>query len=543
MQKQLTFDTEAREAVLRGVEKLARAVVSTLGPRGRAAILDKSWGGPLVTKDGASVAQEIELRDKTENLGAQLVKEAASKTADRAGDGSTTATLLAWSLFREAMKHLTVGANPAALIRGMREAAREAEDFLGRQAKKVRSNADIKAVATVASNSDAEIGRILAEAFEKVGEDGVITVEEGRSLETEVKVVEGMQFDRGFLSPHFATDADTLECVLEKPWILVHEDKISSAQKLLPLLEKVKESGRPLLIIAEDVEGEALATLVVNKVRGILQVAAVKAPGYGDRRKEMLRDIATLTAAEPLMKDSGVDLEKVTLEQLGTARKVLLDNNTTTIIQGAGRKADVEVRANLIRRQIEETTSDYDREKLEERLARLVGGIAQILVGGATETEVKERKARFEDARAATRAAIEEGILPGGGVPLLRAAREVLKRTEGADDHAIGRRILARALEQPMRTIAENAGQDGSVVVHRVLSERRFSHGYDALHDRYGDLLELGVVDPCKVTRTALENAVSVASILMTTDCLVTELPKKEDKSGGGAGEDFDEDF
>ena len=540
MTKQLTFDVDARDAVLKGVEKLAHAVISTLGPKGRTAVLDKSWGGPQITKDGASVAREIELRDKDENLGAQLVKEAASKTSDRAGDGTTTATLLAYSIYREAMRHLTVGVDPAALRRGLFAAVSVVKEELARNAKKVRSNEDIKAIATIASNNDPEIGRILADAFRKVGEDGVITVDEGRSLDTEVKVVEGMQFDRGFLSPHFATDMDTLEASLQECLILVHEDKISSAQKLLPLLEKAKDSGKPVLIIAEDIEGEALATLVVNKMRGILNVAAVKAPGYGDRRKEMLRDIATVTAAEPIMKDSGFDLEKITLNQLGKARKVLIDNSNTTIIQGAGRKSDVENRANLIRSQIEETTSDYDREKLEERLAKLVGGIAQIQVGAATETEVKEKKARFEDAKNATKAALEEGILPGGGVSLLRASK-VLDAGAHEGDADIGARILAKALSQPTRVIAENAGQDGSVVVHEILSNRKFSYGYNALTDEFGDLLEMGVVDPVKVTRTALENAVSVASILITTDCLVTEIPKEEPEHSHD--DEYDTDF
>ncbi|RMH01611.1 MAG: chaperonin GroEL [Planctomycetota bacterium] len=538
MTKQLTFDTDARDALARGVEKLARAVVSTLGPKGRCAVLDKSWGGPNVTKDGHSVAKDVELADKTENLGAALVKEAAVKTSERAGDGTTTATLLAWSIHRDALRHLSVGASPAAIIRGLRAGAAEVRDYLRKNAKQVRGNADIQAIATVASNNDAAIGRILADAFAKVGEDGVITIDEGKSLETEVKVVEGMQFDRGFLSPHFATNADTLEAVLENAYILVHEDKISSAQKLLPLLEQAKEAGAPLLIIAEDVEGEALATLVLNKMRGIVEVCAVKAPGYGDRRKEMLRDIATLTAAMPVMKDSGQDLEKVRLQDLGRARKVLVNNNETTIVEGAGRKADVEARAALIRRQIEETTSDYDREKLEERLARLTGGIAQIAVGGATETEVKEKKARFEDARNATQAAIEEGILPGGGVALLRAGQALA--CDGEDDEALGRRILARALARPLRTIAANAGLDGAVVARNVLREKKFAYGFNALNEKYGDLLEMGVIDPVKVTRTALENAVSVACTLISTDCLVTELPKEDEGDDQG---DYDADF
>jgi len=542
MSKQLVFDSEAREAVLRGVEKLSRAVVSTLGPKGRCAVLDKSWGGPNITKDGVSVAQDIELRDKTENLGAQLVKEAASKTSDRAGDGTTTATLLASTLFRESMRYLTAGTDAQSLIRGLRKGTAAVLEYLAGMSKKVRSNDDIRAVATIAGNNEPRIGKILAQAFEKVGQDGVITVDEGRSLDTEVKVVEGMQFERGFLSPHFATDPETLECVLEKPFILVHEEKIGSATKLLPLLEKVKEKGRPLLIIAEDVESEALATLVVNKMRGIIQVAAVKAPGYGDRRKEMLRDIATVTNAEPIMKDAGSDLEKLELRQLGTARKVLLDNNNTTIIQGAGKKADVQARADLLRRQIGETTSDYDREKLEERLARLVGGIAQILVGGVTETEVKEKKARFEDARHATTAAMEEGILPGGGVALLHAAQELKKKTPAGED-GLGWRILIQALERPIRTLAENAGVEASRVTRRVLKEKKTSFGFNALTGEYGDMFEMGIVDPAKVTRTALENAVSVAATLMTTDCLITEAPKKDKNGSSNPDEDYDDEY
>ena len=538
MTKQLTFEVDARDALSKGVEKLARAVVSTLGPKGRCAVLDKSWGGPNVTKDGHSVAKEIELADKTENLGALLVREAAVKTSERAGDGTTTATLLAWSIYREALRHLRVGASPAGMIRGLREASAGTCSYLASKSKKVGGNADIKAIATVASNNDAAIGKLLAEAFKKVGEDGVISVDEGKGLDTEVKVVEGMQFDRGFLSPHFATNVDTLEAVLESPFILIHEDKIGSAQKLLPLLEQAKEAGAPLLIVAEDIEGEALATLVLNKMRGIVDVCAVKAPGYGDRRKEMLRDLATLTAAVPFMKDSGQDLEKARLEDLGRARKIVVNNSDTTLVEGAGRPEDVQSRAGMIKRQMEETTSDYDREKLEERLAKLVGGIAQIQVGGATETEVKEKKARFEDAKNATRAAIEEGVLPGGGAALLRAAKQI--EDDGDGDEALGRRILAKALEQPVRVIAENAGLDGSVVARAILREKKFSHGYNALTDAYGDLLDMGVIDPVKVTRTALENAVSVACTLISTDCLVTELPK--DDEGADAG-DYDADF
>ncbi|MBC8329074.1 MAG: molecular chaperone GroEL, partial [Planctomycetes bacterium] len=463
---------------------------------------------------------------------------AGARPPGRAGEGPPPAPLRAGSLSRAARRPLPAGASPAGIIRGLRAASDDTRTYLASKAKKVDGNADIKAIATIASNNDASIGRLLAEAFQKVGEDGVISVDEGKGLDTEVKVVEGMQFDRGFLSPHFATNMDTLEAVLESPYILIHEEKISSAQKLLPLLEAAKDAGAPLLIIAEDIEGEALATLVLNKMRGIVNVCAVKAPGYGDRRKEMLRDLATLTAAVPFMKDSGQDLEKAKLTDLGRAQKIVVNNSDTTLVKGAGRKEDVQSRANMIRRQMEETTSDYDREKLEERLAKLVGGIAQIQVGGATETEVKEKKARFEDAKNATRAALEEGVLPGGGVALLRAG-EVL-RSDGDGDEALGRRILAKALAQPLRVIAENAGKDGSVVAHAVLREKKFSFGYNALTDTYGDLLEMGVIDPVKVTRTALENAVSVACTLISTDCLVTESSNEDTDADQG---DYDADF
>ena len=541
-EKQLTFDTDAREAVLAGVEKLARAVVSTLGPKGRCAVLDKSWGGPLITKDGVTVARDIELPDKSENLGAQLVKEAASKTNDRAGDGTTTATLLAWKIYQGALRHLTVGADPQALIRGMRSAAEEVKTYLAKNAKKVSDNESIRAVATIAANNDAVVGKILADAFAEVGKDGVITIEEGKSLDTEVQTVKGMQFDRGFLSQHFATDAEALECSMDNPLILVHEEKISSIQSLLPLLEASKEAGRTLMIIAEDIDGEALATLVVNKMRGILDVCAVKAPGYGDRRKEMLRDIATVTNAHAIMKDDGIELEKVTIDQLGTAKKVIVESGTTTIVQGAGKSVDIDARAGLIRRQIENTTSDYDREKLEERLAKLVGGIAQVRVGGATEAEVKERKHRYEDAKHATMAAIAEGVLPGGGTALMRAADAVSKKSKLEGDEATGAQILFGALSQPIRVIAENCGLDGSVVVRNVRASKSFAHGFDALREEYGDMFAAGVVDPLKVTRTALENAISVAATLMTTDCLIVEADT-EDKTKTNADSQFDGDF
>lgn len=540
-QKELTFDTEAREAILAGVEKLAKAVVSTLGPKGRCAVLDKSWGGPTVTKDGVTVARDIELRDKAENLGAQLVKQAAAKTNDRAGDGTTTATLLAWALYRRSMRYLAVGADAQAMIRGLRSTANAALKYLAKNKQQVTDNEAIKAVATIAANNDAEIGTKLAEAYDRVGKDGVITVEEGRSIETELKTVMGMQFDRGFLSPHFSTDMDTLECVMKNPAVLVHEEKISSIQSLLPLLELTKEAGRPLMIVAEDVDSEALATLVVNKMRGILDVVAVKAPGYGDRRKEMLRDIATVTNAQPIMKDDGIELEKVTLDMLGTAKSVLIDGSTTTLVEGQGRKVDIDARANLIRRQIEVTTSDYDKEKLEERLAKLVGGIAQIQVGGATEAEVKERKHRYEDAKHATAAAIEEGILPGGGVALTRAASHLQKAVNKLPgDEQIGGELMLHALRQPLRSIVENAGEDGSVVNRRVLQDKSFGFGFNALTGVYGDLFEMGVVDPLKVTRTAIENAVSVAATLMTTDCLITEADS-DDQTNADSG--FEGDF
>ncbi|MHC4824245.1 MAG: chaperonin GroEL [Planctomycetota bacterium] len=535
MQKQLTFHGEAREAILNGVEKLAKAVVSTLGPKGRCAVLDKSWGGPTITKDGVTVARDIDLLDKSENLGAQLVKQAATKTNDRAGDGTTTATLLAWSLYREALRHLAVGADPAAMIRGMKAATAQVKKQIEKSATPVKDNAAIKSVATIASNNDLVIGKTLADAFKQVGNDGVVTIEEGKSLDTEVKVVTGMQFDRGFLSPNFATDMESLECVYEKPLILIHEDKISTIQSLLPALEKSKEAGRPLFIIAEDIEGEALATLVVNKMRGILEVVAVKAPGYGDRRKEMLRDIATLTGANPIMKDDPAELETMALVDFGTAASVQIDSNNTTIVKGAGKSGDVKARANQIRSQIESTTSDYDREKLEERLAKLVGGIAQVSVGGATEAEVKERKHRYEDAKHATMAAIEGGILAGGGVALLRASASLKKAKLNVDEaEQVGVDLLAKALQQPVRCIAENAGLDGAVVARNVLLEKSAGYGFNALTEEYGDMFEMGIVDPTKVTLTALENAVSVAGTLMTTECLIVEAPSEDDEAAAG---------
>jgi chaperonin GroEL len=535
MVKQLVFENDAREAVLRGVAKLAKAVVSTLGPRGRNAVLDKGWGGPTVTKDGVTVAEEIELEDRYENMGAKLVKEAASKTSDVAGDGTTTATLLAHAICEEGMKYLTAGANHAELIKGIRAAADALVAELQRMKRAVPGN-DQKAimqVAAIAANNDPEIGKIIADAMKKVGQDGVITVEEGKGLETEVKVVEGMQFDRGYLSPHFVTDPENMTVDLRDCYVLVHEDKLSNVRPLLPLLEKLKESNKPLLIIAEDIEGEALATLVVNKLRGVLKVCAVKAPGYGDRRKAMLQDIAILCGGEAIFKDLGLDLEKVQLRQLGVAKKVLVDGDNCTIVEGKGKSADIKARADQIRREIEATTSDYDREKLQERVAKLTGGIAEVRVGAHTETEMKERKALVEDALHATRAAIAEGILPGGGTALLKASR-VLDKLEMKGDAQFGVDIMKSVAQRPVRTIAENAGVDGAVVARKVASDKSPTFGFNALLREYGDMLEAGVVDPTKVTRSALQNAVSVASLLLTTDCVITEGKQEEDKAGAG---------
>ena len=544
MAKQLTFEAEAREAVLRGVSKLAKAVVSTLGPRGRNAVLDKGWGGPTVTKDGVTVAEEIELDNPYENMGAKLVREAASKTSDVAGDGTTTATLLTHAILEEGMRYLTAGANHTELIRGVRQASEALVTELKRMAKKVPGTDQkaIQQVAQIASNNDPEIGKIIADAMKKVGQDGVITVEEGKALSTEVKIVEGMQFDRGYLSPHFVTNTDSMTVEYRDCYVLVHEDKISSVRKLLPLLEKLKDSSKPLLIIAEDIEGEALATLVVNKMRGTIKVAAVKAPGYGDRRKAMLQDIAILTGGTAIFKDLGMDLEKITLKQLGVAKKVIIDNDNTTIVEGAGKGADVQARVAQIRREIENTTSDYDREKLQERLAKLTGGIAEIRVGAHTETEMKERKALVEDALHATRAAIEEGILPGGGTALLRARRVLDKMTlEG--DAAFGVDVMRAAAGRPVRQIAQNAGLDGGVVSRKVLQQKGDAFGFNALTEEYGDMIEAGIVDPTKVTRTALQNAVSVAALLLTTDCVIASKPKDEDEGHdhphGHGGGDF----
>jgi chaperonin GroEL len=533
--KMLAFDVEARKALLEGVTKLSRAVKATLGPRGRNAVLDKGWGAPTITKDGVTVAEEIELKDKYENIGAKLVKEAASKTSDVAGDGTTTATVLAEAIFREGYRNLTAGADAMALARGIRRAVEAVTENLRKQSRKVSGRADIENVASISANNDREIGKIMADAFDRVGKDGVITVEEGKSLETEMDVVEGMQFDRGYLSPNFITNPDEMVAELEKCFVLVYEDKISAATKLIPLLEKIQKAKRPLLIIAEDIEGEALATLVVNKLRGILNVCAVKAPGYGDRRKAMLEDIAVLTGGEAIMKDLGIELDKVDIDQLGQAKRVRVDNDNTTIIEGAGSTKDIQGRIEQIRREIETTTSDYDREKLQERLAKLAGGVAQINVGAATEAELKEKKARIEDALHATRAALEEGVVAGGGVAMIRATKGLNggKNLGFEGDEAAGVKIVRTALMAPLKQIAENAGSSGAVVVRRVM-ESKDTEGWNALTDEYVDMFKAGIITPTKVERTALQNAAEVAILLLTTDCIVVEQPKKKDEGPGG---------
>jgi chaperonin GroEL len=532
--KQLQFDESARQALLRGVEKLAKAVKATLGPSGRNVILDKKFGSPTITKDGVTVAKEIELEDSYENMGAQLVREVASKTSDLAGDGTTTATVLAESIFREGLKNVTAGANPTYLQRGIQKAVDAIVEELKKISKKVSDRTEIAQVATVSANWDQTIGEIIADAMDKVGKDGTITVEEAKSIETTLEVVEGMQFDKGYLSPYFVTNAESMEAALENAYILIHEKKISSLKDLLPILEKVAKAGRPLLIIAEDVEGEALATLVVNKLRGTLQVAAVKAPGFGDRRKAMLEDIAVLTGGRCLTEDLGIKLENITLDDLGKAKRVTIDKENTTIVEGEGSTADIQGRVNQIRRQIEETTSDYDREKLQERLAKLAGGVAVINVGAATETEMKEKKARVEDALHATRAAVEEGIVAGGGVALIRAqkALEALKLT---GDEKVGQEIVHRAVESPLRQLANNAGREGALIVQEVKS-RQGNVGYNVATDEYVDLVKAGVVDPTKVTRTALQNAASISGLLLMTEALVTELPEKDKPAAAPGG-------
>jgi chaperonin GroEL len=534
----MVFDDAARQPLAAGVSKLASAVVSTLGPRGRNAVLDKGWGAPKVTKDGVTVAKEIDLDDPYENLGAQLVKEAASKTNDVAGDGTTTATLLAEAIYREGLRMVAAGADPMSLTRGIAKATEAVIKNIQKMAEPVseKDKKELTQVATIAGNNDPTIGAVLADAFLKVGKNGVITVEEGKQSETYVEVVEGMQFDRGFLSPHFVTNQDDQTVEFEKCLILIHEDKISNAKNLVPLLEAVSKAGKPLLILAEDIEGEALATLVVNKLRGILNVAAVKAPGYGDRRKAMLGDIATLTGATAIFKDLGVSLESIKLSDLGTAKQVLIDSENTTIVGGAGNKAAIEARVEQIRAEIETTTSDYDREKLQERLAKLAGGVAQIHVGAATETEMKERKALMEDAKAATAAALAEGIVPGGGVALLKSDK-CIDKLELTGDEAFGAKIVQNVLSAPLRAIAENAGQDGAVVVNKVRQMKGKAEGYDADKDVYCNLIEAGIIDPAKVVRTALQNAASVASLLLSTSCLITDIPKDEEPAGpGGPG-------
>jgi chaperonin GroEL len=530
--KQLQFDEAARHALLRGVEKLSRAVKATLGPAGRNVILDKKFGSPTITKDGVTVAKEIELEDPYENMGAQLVREVASKTSDVAGDGTTTATVLAESIYKEGLKNVTAGANPTSLQRGIMKAVETVVEELSRISKKVKDRTEIAQVATVSANWDKTIGEIIADAMDKVGKDGTITVEEAKSIETTLDVVEGMQFDKGYLSPYFVTNAETMETVLENAYVLIHEKKISSLKDLLPLLEKVAKSGKPLLIIAEEVEGEALATLVVNKLRGTLACAAVKAPGFGDRRKAMMEDIAVLTGGRCLTEDLGIKLENVTLDDLGKAKRVTIDKENTTIVEGSGKQSDIQGRVAQIRRQIEETTSDYDREKLQERLAKLAGGVAVINVGAATETEMKEKKARVEDALHATRAAVEEGIVPGGGVALLRA-QKALDNLKLQGDEAVGANIVRRALEEPARQLADNAGQEGALIVQEI-RKRKGSDGYNVATGDYEDLVKAGVVDPTKVTRSALQNAASIAGLLLTTEALVTEIPEKEKPAPAG---------
>jgi chaperonin GroEL len=541
--KEVRFSVDARDKMLRGVDILANAVRVTLGPKGRNVVLDKSFGAPRITKDGVTVAKEIELEDKFENMGAQMVREVASKTSDIAGDGTTTATVLAAAIVKEGSKAVAAGMNPMDLKRGIDLAVETVVEELKKNSKKVTSNAEIAQVGTISANGDKEIGDYLAKAMEKVGNEGVITVEEAKSLETELDVVEGMQFDRGYISPYFITNADKMRVEMEDPYILINEKKLSALNELLPLLEAVVQTGKPLLIVAEDVEGEALATLVVNKLRGGLKVAAVKAPGFGDRRKAMLQDIAVLTGGQAISEDLGIKLENVTLAMLGKAKKVMIDKENTTIVNGGGKKKDIEDRITQIKAQIEETTSDYDREKLQERLAKLAGGVAVIRVGGATEVEVKERKDRVDDAMHATRAAVEEGVLPGGGVALLRASEALKKVRTTNDDQKTGVEIVRKALSAPARQIAMNAGEDGSVIVGKILENHTYGYGFDAQGGEYVDMVKKGIIDPTKVVRQALQGAASVAGLLITTEAMVAELPKKQNAMppmpGGGGGMDF----
>ncbi len=538
MPKIIAFDQEAREAIRRGVSKLARAVKVTLGPKGRNVILQKSFGSPTVTKDGVTVAKEIDLEDVYENIGARMVREVASKTSDVAGDGTTTATVMAEAIFNEGLKSVVAGVNPIQMKMGMEKAVADITEKLHKMSIKIREKSEMANVASIAANNDREIGELLADAMEKVGKDGVVTVDEGKSLHTELEFVEGMQFDRGYLSPYFVSDMASMEAVLEEPYILVFEKKISSIKDLVPVLEQVVQQGKPLLIVAEDVDGEALATLVINRLRGTLNVCAVKAPGYGDRRKAMMEDIAILTGGTAIFEALGTKLESVGLAELGRAKKVIIDKDNTTIIEGGGKSGDIKARIDQIRREIENTSSDYDREKLDERLAKLAGGVAKVNVGAATESEMKEKKARVEDALHATRAAVEEGILPGGGVALLRASSSVKADESLSHDEKVGYNIILRSCRAPLTMISENAGKDGGIVCEKV-SEQKGNMGYNALTDVYEDLVKAGVIDPTKVTRTALANASSVATLLLTSDALIAEKPKKE-KGGKGHGGDHD---
>ena len=538
MAKMIAFDQEAREAIRRGVSKLAKAVKVTLGPKGRNVILQKSFGSPTVTKDGVTVAKEVDLEDAYENMGARMVREVASKTSDVAGDGTTTATVLAEAIFNEGLRAVVSGVNPVQMKQGIETAVADVTEKLQKMSIKIKSKEEMASVGAIAANNDPEIGSILADAMEKVGKDGVITVDEGKSLATETEWVEGMQFDRGYLSPYFVTDPTTMECVLEDAYVLVFEKKITNVKEMVPLLEAIVQQGKPLLIVAEDVEGEALATLVINRLRGTFNLAAVKAPGYGDRRKAMLEDIAILTGGQAVFESLGVQLESMPLSDLGRAKKVIVDKDNTTIIQGAGKTADIKARIDQIRREIENSTSDYDSEKLEERLAKLSGGVAKVNVGAATESEMKEKKARVEDALHATRAAVEEGILPGGGVAVLRASGDIKPSEELSDDELVGYNIVKRACRSPLVWIAKNAGQDGGIVCEKI-SESKGNVGYNALTNTYEDLVKAGVIDPTKVARTALANAASVATLLLTSDALIAEKPK-DDSDGKGHGGDYD---
>ena len=535
--KQIIYGEDSRQAILAGVNKLSNTVKVTLGPKGRNVVLEKKFGGPTVTKDGVTVAKEIELEDKLENMGAQMVREVASKTSDVAGDGTTTATILAQAIYREGVKSVAAGANPMAIKRGIESATESVVKQIAALARPVEGDA-VSQVASISANNDSTIGNIIAQAMEKVGKDGVITVEEGKTMETELEVVEGMQFDRGYLSPYFVTDQEAMECVMENAYILIHEKKISSMKDLLPLLEQVSRAGKPLLIVAEEVEGEALATLVVNKLRGTLNIAAVKAPGFGDRRKAMLEDIGILTGGKTIMEETGIKLDGVQLEDLGQASRIVIDKDNTTIVEGSGTKSAIEGRVKQLRAQVEETTSDYDREKLQERLAKLVGGVAVIKVGAATETEMKEKKARVEDAMHATRAAVEEGIVPGGGVALLRAADGLDDVKSDDEDEQIGIKIVRRALEEPVRWIAQNAGQEGAIVVAKIRENSDLAYGFNAQDETYGDMTAAGVIDPAKVTRTALQNAASIAGLMLTTEASVHELPEKAKPAPAPPGHD-----